>query len=494
MHVVMASAEAIPFAKTGGLADVCGTLPQKLVEQGHRCSLFLPAYRRAIASGHALSDSHVTFVVDMAGKQMTARILKTTLGSVDVYLVDQPHYFDRDQLYGDEHGDFRDNCERFCFFSRSVVEAIERLRLQVDIVHCHDWQTGLIPAFHRTNLRDFAWYRNAASVMTIHNLAYQGRYWQPDMGLTGLDWKYFNWQQMEFYGDLNLLKTGITFADYVTTVSPSYAMEIQTPAHGCGLDGTLRARGNRITGIVNGVDYDVWDPRNDKHIAQQYDIESWRTGKQECKNDLQRLMGLPVRKEVPVIGLIGRLAEQKGWDLVKPLLEQSVDSHDIQWVILGSGEQRFSIALSELAKRRPDRVSFRMEFSDPIAHKIEAGSDMFLMPSSYEPCGLNQLYSLRYGTVPIVHATGGLIDTVCNTNEASLANGRATGFSFLNYDFDSLKDCVWRAVDTYSREPQIWATLIESGMAQDWSWSHSAKAYESVYRRARELAAIEGRL
>ena len=496
MHVVMAAAEAIPFAKTGGLADVCGTLPLKLAEQGHHCSVFIPAYKRALACGLPMVDTHVTFVVDMAGRPMAARILKTTLGggSVDVYLVDQPLYFDRDQLYGDDHGDFRDNCERFSFFSRCVVEAIERLKLPVDIIHCHDWQAGLIPAYHKTNFRDFQWYRNAASVMTIHNLAYQGRYWQHDMALTALDWKYFNWQQMEFFGDLNLLKTGIAFADFVTTVSPSYAMEIQTPAHGCGLDGSLRVRGNRVAGIVNGVDYCVWDPRVDSHIAQKFSNEDWQAGKKICKADLQQELGLPKRAEVPLIGLIGRLAEQKGWDLVKPLIEQMVDSMDVQWVILGNGEQRYANALSELAGRRPDRVAVRLEFSDPLAHKIEAASDMFLMPSRYEPCGLNQLYSLRYGTVPIVHATGGLIDTVNNLNEASFSAGTATGFSFQNYDFDSLKDCVLRAVDTYSREPKVWDTLIRRGMTQDWSWTNSAIAYESVYRRARELAAIEGRL
>lgn len=496
MHIVMASAEAIPFAKTGGLADVCGTLPVKLEAHGHHCSLFLPAYRRAITSGVPLTDTHVSFVVDMAGKPVAARVLKTTTpdGSVDVYLIDQPHYFDRNELYGDEHGDFRDNCERFAFFSRSVVEAIERLRLQVDIIHCHDWQTGLIPAYHKTNFGQKHWYRNAASVMTIHNLAYQGRFWQYDMALTALDWQYFNWQQMEFYGDLNMLKTGIAFSDLITTVSPSYAQEIQQPSHGCGLDGALRIRANRLVGIVNGVDYDVWDPRRDSRLAQSYGVESWRDGKALCKADLQRTVGLPERSDVPVIGLIGRLAEQKGWDLVKPLMEQSIDQIDAQWVILGNGEQRFANALSELAQRRPDRVAVRLEFSDHLAHKIEAGSDMFLMPSRYEPCGLNQLYSLRYGTVPIVHATGGLIDTVRHADEGNLNAGKATGFSFQHYELDSLKDCLQSALDTYSREPNIWATLVETGMAQDWSWSNSAVAYESAYRRARELAAIEGRL
>lgn len=496
MHVVMAAAEAIPFAKTGGLADVCGTLPIKLAEQGHKCSLFIPAYRHAMHCGTPITDTHVSFVVDLAGKPMAARILKTTLGDgkVDVYLVDQPLYFDREQLYGDQHGDYRDNCERFCFFSRCVVEAIERLKLDIDIIHCHDWQAGLIAAYHKTNFGNLDWYRNAASVMTIHNLAYQGRYWQYDMVLTGLDWQYFNWQQMEYYGDLNMLKTGIAFSDYVTTVSPSYAKEIQTPAHGCGLDGALRAKGNRIAGIVNGVDYQVWDPRNDKHLITNFGTDDWQTGKRACKADLQRIVGLPERSDVPLIGLIGRLAEQKGWDLVKPLLEQSVDTLDVQWVILGNGETRFANALSELAQRRPDRIAVRLEFSDALAHKIEAGCDMFLMPSRYEPCGLNQLYSLRYGTVPIVHATGGLIDTVQNLSDVNDTSGNANGFSFQNYDLDSLKQCVWKALDIYSRESSIWDTLVLKGMSQDWSWTNSATAYESAYRRARELAAIEGRL
>ncbi|MEQ1828406.1 MAG: glycogen synthase GlgA [Pirellula sp.] len=495
MHVVMAAAEAVPFAKTGGLADVCGALPHVLSQRGHRCSIFLPAYRRALHAGVAFSDTHVSFVVDMAGKPMAARVLKSSLGNgdVDVYLIDQPLYFDRDQLYGDEHGDFRDNSERYCFFSKSVVEAIDRLRLPVEIIHCHDWQVGLIPAYHKTNYGNKDWYRNAASVMTIHNMAYQGRFWQYDMTLTGLDWQYFNWQQMEYYGDLNLLKTGIAFADYITTVSPSYAREIQTPTHGCGLDGSLRAKADRISGIVNGVDYQAWDPRQDRHIVQQFSSADWLSGKRMCKADLQKTLGLPERAQVPLIGLVGRLAEQKGWDLVKPLLEDFADTMDVQWAILGNGEARFADSLSELARHRPDRVGVRLEFSDALAHKIEAGSDMFLMPSRYEPCGLNQLYSLRYGTVPIVHATGGLIDTVIHLNEANYADGIANGFSFSNYDFDSLKQCVKLALDTYSREPRVWDTLVQKGMAQDWSWTNSAAAYEVAYQRARELAALDAR-
>ncbi|XZE32701.1 glycogen synthase GlgA [Pirellulaceae bacterium SH501] len=496
MHIVLAASEAVPFAKTGGLADVCGALPKHLAARGHRCSLFLPGYRRAIHSGHPMEDTHVSFVVDMAGKQVAARILKTTMheGAADVYFVDQPHYFDREQLYGDEHGDYRDNAERFSFFCRTVVEAIERLQLHVDVLHAHDWQTGLLPAYVRTGFGGKRWYQHAATVMTIHNLAYQGRFWSHDMNLTGMDWQYFNWQQMEFFGDLNLLKTGISFADFITTVSPSYAQEIQTPEHGCGLDGVLRSKQSRLLGIVNGVDYNVWDPRHDTNIAQNYGAENWRDGKAVCKSDLQRMMGLPVDHSRPVIGLIGRLAEQKGWDLVKPLMESSLEQMPAQWVILGNGEQRFANALSQLAARYPDKVAVRLEFSEPLAHKIEAGSDMFLMPSRYEPCGLNQLYSLRYGTVPLVHATGGLNDTVTDLNQESDSADRATGFAFRDYSLHGITECVWRALNIYSQDCNQWGRLVSRGMQQDWSWSASASFYESVYSRAREQAAIEGRL
>lgn len=501
MHIAMAASEAIPFAKTGGLADVCGTLPMELSRRGHACSVFLPAYRRAKALGLPCEDTHISFVVDMAGKPMTAHVLKSQLpnSNVDVYLIDQPLYFDRDELYGDAHGDYRDNCERFAFFSRSVVEAIDRLKLPIDIMHCHDWQSGLITAYHKTQFQGYAWYRQAASVMTIHNLAYQGRYWSADMPLTGLDWQYFNWQQLEFYGDLNMLKGGIAFADLVTTVSPTYAREIQTPEHGCGLDGLLRSRANRLLGIVNGVDYSVWDPRHDARLASNYaanndSAEDWRVGKPKCKRALQQRVGLPERPEVPLVGLIGRLADQKGWDLVIPLLHRWVDSRDVQWVILGNGDPRLAHALSEISGRRPDRVAVRLEFSDALAHEIEAGSDMFLMPSRYEPCGLNQLYSLRYGCVPVVHATGGLADTVVHASHEAIASGRATGFSFGRYDIESLENCLAHAIETYSQSPDAWGKIVTQGMNQDWSWSTSADSYLNAYGRARELAACDGRL
>jgi starch synthase len=485
MEIVMVSSEALPFAKTGGLADVCGALPMRLANMGHRCSLFMPGYASALQSGHPIEDTHLGFVLDMAGKRMAVRILKSTFadGALDYYFIDQPHYFQRSHLYGDEHQAYSDNCERFAFFCRAVVEAIERLRIPAEIVHCHDWQAGLVPAYIKTRFGNHSWYDRAKVVMTIHNLAYQGRFWVHDMPLTALDWQYFNADQLEFWGDLCFLKAGIIFADWVTTVSPTYAKEIQLPAFGCAMDGVLRNLGDRLSGIVNGVDYQAWDPKHDNRIPMSYGLENWKSGKAAAKVDLQRELGLPVDESKPVIGLIGRMAEQKGWHLVIPLMKSWTPSRDVQWMILGNGDAGLQNAVSELAHQYPDKVAVRVEFSDRLAHRIEAAADIFLMPSMYEPCGLNQLYSLRYGTIPIVHAVGGLVDTVTHATPVTLANQTATGFAFYHYDTDSLSRCLEQAVDYYIREPEGWRKMVETGMQQDWSWGKSAQAYVAIYEK-----------
>ncbi len=482
----MVSSEAVPFAKTGGLADVCGALPSRLAAHGHRCSVFLPAYPRVFHAGIELRPLEVGFVIHIAGRPVSCRILKGSMqDGVDFYFVDQPHYFDRPNLYGDQHGDYRDNCERFCFFSRSVVQAIESLRMPVDVMHCHDWQSGLIPAYVRLKVDGHTWYDRAGVVFTIHNLAYQGRFWQHDMALTGIDWRHFNMHELEFYGDLCLLKSGIVFADAITTVSPSYAREIQTERFGCGLEAVLQSRRDRLTGIVNGVDYSVWDPLRDRYLPQPYSFENWKMGKAAAKDDLRREMGLPIVDQ-PLIGIIGRLADQKGWDLIIPTLRKWLHQEEVQWVILGSGEARYQEALADLAHHAPHRLAVRLEFSEPLSHRIEAASDMFLMPSAYEPCGLNQLYSLRYGAVPVVHATGGLIDTVHDAHSVSFEDGTATGFAFHQYSVESLQGALSRACDVYRREPGLWTKLVENGMRQDWSWGESAKRYESVYAQVHE--------
>lgn len=483
LHVATISSEMVPLAKTGGLGDVCGALPMALERQGCRCSVFLPAYRSVLKSGLLIEATSHIFTIQIAQRHVACRVLRTRLpdSNVDVYLIDQPQYFDREGLYADRHGEYRDNCERFCFFSRAVLESIEQLQLDIDIVHCHDWQAGLIPAHLHARRDETPWMQKARSVMTIHNLAYQGRFWHYDMPLTGLGWEYFTADQMEFYGDVNLMKTGIVFADTVTTVSPTYAREITTPEHGCGLDSVLRSREDSLIGIVNGVDYAQWDPQTDTLLPSTYSADSWRMGKAECKRQLQAELGLAPDPAVPLIGIVSRLADQKGWDLIIPVLAEWLENRQVQWAILGTGEPRYEQSLRKLAERAPDRLGLRLEFSEAVAHRIEAGCDMFLMPSRYEPCGLNQLYSLKYGTVPIVHSTGGLADTVQDATEENLAQQLATGFRFDEYSQNGLRQALERALEFYLHRTQQWAQIVECGMRNDWSWRQSATRYMEVF-------------
>jgi starch synthase len=488
VNIVFASSEVAPFAKTGGLADVCGSLPIDLQRLGHNVAVMMPAFRQVKQGGHHIEPMNVRFDIPIGTKIVRGRLLRGVLpgSDVPVYFVEQDDYFDRPELYRVKGEDYKDNCERFTFFCRAVLEAMRMLKLDVDVVHCHDWQTGLIPAYLQLEYLHCAGYEEVASLLTIHNLAYQGIFWHWDMLLTGLDWKYFNWHQMEFYGKLNLLKTGIVFADGINTVSQRYAEEIQSDPLGCGLEGVLQQRADVLTGVVNGVSYDVWNPAVDPHLPAQYDDRTWQQGKPQCKAALQQELGLPVEASTPLIALVGRLSEQKGWDLVMEVMQRWVQEVDAQWVILGTGEPEYHEALGRLAREYPHRVVARLEFSDPLAHRIEAGADIFLMPSRYEPCGLNQLYSLKYGTVPVVRSTGGLADTVIDATPEALTQGTATGFSFERYDSHDLATALGRAWATYKNDPKTWQTLVETGMRQDWSWSASARKYVELYEQVRE--------
>ncbi|HVX64222.1 MAG TPA: glycogen synthase GlgA [Pirellulales bacterium] len=483
MNILLATSEAVPFAKTGGLADVSAALPLELSRLGHRPTVILPAYRRALECGQPIESTGIDVSVQIGSKTVDGLLLKSQLpdSDVPVYLVQQDDYFNRDELYGIDGSDYVDNCERFVFFCRAVLEAIRLLQLDVDVLHANDWQTGLLPAYLKVEYRTTPGYERIASLFTIHNLAYQGTFWHWDMLLTGLDWKYFNWHQMEFYGKLNLMKTGLVFADAINTVSPRYAEEIQRPPLGCGLEGVLQQRHDVLSGIINGVDYGTWDPAVDPQLAMNYDASSAAEGKAACKAALQSELGLPVLPRTPVIGLISRLADQKGLDLVAGVIQDWVRTTDVQWTILGSGDPKYQQLLGTLAERYPQRVAARLSFSDALAHRIEAGADMFLMPSRYEPCGLNQLYSLKYGTVPVVRATGGLADTIVDTSRETLADGTATGFSFREYEMLALSETLRRAVEAYN-EPETWSQLVRSGMQQDWSWSRSARQYVDLYQ------------
>lgn len=485
MNIVFVSSEVVPLAKTGGLADVCGALPIELARRGHQVSVIMPAYRECYRKSLPIEDTHLRFDLPIAHRIVSGSLKRTRLpgSDVPVYLIDQPDYFDRPALYGENGKDYRDNCERFVFFCRAALETFRALDQPVDVVHCHDWQTGLIPAYLQIEYRHARGYEQTASVFTIHNLAYQGCFWHWDMLLTGLDWRYFNWRQLEFYGNLNLLKSGLTFADELTTVSPTYAREIQTPDQGCGLEGVLADRADSLRGIVNGVDYGVWNPATDAHLAQTYDEQSWLSGKPACKAALQKELGLPVDPFVPLIGLVGRLADQKGWDLVQQVMKWWTPHEYAQWVVLGTGQPEYHDLLSEMAKAYPSCVAARFQFNEGLAHRIEAASDLFVMPSRYEPCGLNQLYSLKYGAVPVVRATGGLADTVADASPANIAAGTATGFRFDDYDAAALEQTLRRACQAYRYDRSLWEQLVNTGMRQDWSWRRSTDEYLALYER-----------
>ena len=488
MNILLATSEAVPFAKTGGMADVCGALPAELSRLGHGATLILPAYRQIRYCGLPIEPLGINFIVPIGSKTVAGRLLRSHLpgSTVPVYLVQQDAYYDRDELYRQNGQDYPDNCERFVFFSRAVMEAIRLLELDIDVIHANDWQTGLVPAYLKIKYRNLPRYERIATLFSIHNIAYQGVFWHWDMLLTGLDWKYFNWHQMEYYGKLNLLKTGVVFADAIGTVSPRYAHEIQTPDFGRGLEGVLQHRRESLFGILNGIDESVWNPATDPNLAARYTAETAAQGKAACKASLQRELGLSEQASEPLIGMIGRMDDQKGFDLVADVIGEWVQGSEVQWAILGKGEPKYHRLFAELHNRFPQKVGVRLEYSDPLAHRIEAGADMFLMPSRFEPCGLNQMYSLKYGTVPVVRETGGLADTITDASEVAVAAGKANGFSFREDNALALSETLARACDTYRRRPDVWHRLIEAGMRQDWSWRHSANEYVRVYKQIKE--------
>ncbi|MCA9039893.1 MAG: glycogen synthase GlgA [Planctomycetaceae bacterium] len=486
MRILIASSEAVPFAKTGGLADVAAALPQAISRMGHEVWLALPYYRanqpKITKANYPIHQTGVEFDIEMGEKTVTGELYWSEIPNtnVTVLLIDQPEYFNRPGLYQENGHDYADNCERFAFFSRAVIEVCKKLILRPHIVHANDWQTALIPALLQTEFAYHPQFLRTRSVYTIHNLAYQGQFWHWDMELTGLDWKYFNWRQMEAYGQLNLMKTGIVFADAVTTVSPTYAKEIQTPSFGCGLEEVLATHHDKLSGILNGVDTHIWSPSVDTHIEENYDAKTVKEGKAVNKAALQEQLGLPQKPDTPLIGMISRLAVQKGLDIIAPILEMV--QRDAQFLFLGTGESQYEDHLRYLAQKYPEQIAAYIGFDEGLAHLIEAGSDLFLMPSAYEPCGLNQMYSMLYGTPPIVHETGGLADSVVDTTEETLKEGKGTGFSFKYYNTESLLQTINRALDLYEDKP-AWDKLVQNCMKGDWSWSRSAKEYINIYQR-----------
>jgi len=483
MRVLEVASEAVPFAKTGGLADVAGALPEALARLGCDVTLVLPAYREALARSLPIEPTGIEFEVPVGTRSRQARVLRCRLpeSAATVLLVANDEFFDRPTLYGGAE-DYADNAERFIFFSRAALELACRQAAPFDVIHCHDWQTGLVPAYQKTLYRSWPAVANARTVMTIHNMAYQGLFWHWDMLLTGLDWRYFNWEQMEFHQQLSLLKTGIVFADRVTTVSPSYAREIQQAPGGCGLEGVLAARGASLTGIVNGIDTDLWNPATDPHIPRHYTEEDVAAGKYAARIALAARLGHAAPTERPLVAFVGRLVEQKGVELVAEAIGRLSGEGRASFMVLGTGEPAAEESLRRVAASFPDVVDVVIGFDEGLAHLAQAAADIMLVPSRYEPCGLTQLYAQRYGAIPVVRATGGLADTVVDATPEALAEGRATGFSFGPYDAAALVQTVERALDCHA-DADAWSGLVRTAMRQDWSWNSSGREYLRLFEQ-----------
>jgi len=476
VKILFVSSEGLPYSKTGGLADVVEGLPQALQALGHEVAVLLPRYH-----GNKMASLLVSSVTTALGEKLRFPAIgeAAPVKGVRYFFVDDPAYFDRPQLYGDKSGDYADNAERFAEFSRMAIEVMKRVWLP-DVVHCHDWQTALVPVLLRTQHATDPVVRSLPVVFTIHNLGYQGIFPQAALRETGLPQTLFTIDTLEYYGKVNLLKGGLIFADYLTTVSRRYAKEIQTPEFGCGLEGVIRRRADRLVGILNGVDYAAWSPESDSLIAQNYSVHDLE-GKKVCKKDLLAAFHLPPENlERPVLGIVSRFVDQKGFDLIADVAADLM-KENIALAVLGSGLPEYEKLFKALADKNPARVGVKIGYDNTLAHKIEAGADIFLMPSRYEPCGLNQIYSLRYGTPPVVRATGGLDDTIQNY---SARTQQGTGFKFEEYDGAALLGAVRAALKAY-RDPKVWHTIQANGMAKDYSWKASAGAYVTLYEAAK---------
>jgi starch synthase len=485
LNILFVSSEVEPFAKTGGLADVSGALPRAIKDLGHEIRIIMPKYRsvdeRKFRLHEVLRLKEIEIPIGSERERGSVKscILTNAKGKIQVYFIANESLFNRSGLYGnaDSHKDYPDNDTRFIFFCRGVLETLKRLGWQPDIIHCNDWQTGLIPVYLKTLYRDDPFFLHVKTIFTIHNMAYQGSFPRSSYQKTHLPEELFVPDGVEFYGNLNFLKAGLVYADVITTVSERYAQEIQSSDEfGCGLSGVLQRRKSDLVGILNGVDYSIWSPENDALIVQKYDVKNldWKSAN---KMELLKRFRLEPKENVPLIGCISRLAEQKGFDLIGQIAEKFL-MLDVQFVLLGSGEKKYQDLFESIQKRHPQKVGVYFGFNNELAHLIEAGSDMFLMPSRYEPCGLNQIYSLRYGTIPIVRATGGLDDTI---EDYDPATGNGTGFKFHQYDAEELLKAIGRAITVFANKP-AWRKIMKQAMQKDFSWEASAKKYVTLYK------------
>jgi starch synthase len=475
MKVVFVSSEIVPFASTGGLGDVAAALPKALAALGVTTFRMMPLYGRIDRERFRLIKCDLTLSVPMGGNLYAAEVWMQVFENVTTYYIYNRQFFDRPELYGEAGHGYEDNFERFLFFQKAAILLMDQLELRPDIVHCNDWQTALVPMLLHYGVNGQGRTMREKTLFTIHNLAYQG--WAPQelFYLTGLPQSCYTMHTLEYFGEINSMKGGLVASSAINTVSPRYAEEIQTEAFGCGLHDILRIRRKVLHGILNGIDYRRWNPASDPHILANFSAENL-SGKQECKRFLQEAAGLPTDPSVPLIGMISRLAPQKGIDLLLDSMDQLVES-GAQLLVLGSGDRPYEEALRRWGEMRPDCVSVWIDFSSTKAHQIEAGSDLFLMPSAFEPCGQNQLFSMSYGTLPLVHSVGGLYDTVVDADEGEAG----CGFKFSDYSPASLMSCLARALTAY-RDPAVWNRLVQTAMKRDFSDQKMAQSYVALYQ------------
>jgi starch synthase len=479
--VAFVSAEASPYAKLGEMADVAFSLPKHLSSLGMDVSLFMPRYRRPEIDSLPLELVESNLTVHLGDRKTKARVFKGEQGECEIYFIDNPKYFWRDQIYGTGTNEYLDNDERFIFFDKAVLEFLHKRRMKAAIIHCNNWPAALIPVFLRTLYRNKKFFRDTATVMTLHNIAYQGNYPPDSLLLTGLNLKYFTSRHISPSGRFNFLKAGIMYADVLNTVSSTYRREILTKKHGLDLDEILRNRRDVFFAIRNGIDYDVWNPETDPFIAANYSFPDLE-GKKICKLDLIKEFGLPIHTGSPVIGIASYMRSHKGFDILLEAIDELVRL-EMVLVILGRGEEQYENQFIEIQRKYPDKVAVRLEMNPALAHKITAGSDIFLIPSLYEPCGLNQLCSFRYATVPVVRATGGLEETV---HPFCPDTSKGNGFVFKEYSSSALLRALKEALKYY-KKTEMWKRILAEGMKENFSWDHAAKKYAKLYRRALEI-------
>ena len=480
LKVLFASSEVVPFAKTGGLADVAGSLPIALKNIGCDVRVIMPFYKMVEPAAKERKLLVENIEIPVGNKIYAGDIWEASIGgAVPAYLIKCDEFFDRSSLYGTAKGDYRDNAERFIFFSRCALECCLNIDFSPDIIHCHDWQAGLIPAYLKTLYSAERRFKHTGTVFTIHNIAYQGVFARDAFKLTGLPESIFSIDGLEYYGQMCILKSALMFSDIINTVSKKYSEEIQTTEYGYGMEGILVKRKNDLYGIINGVDYAEWSPETDAFTAAPFSAADLK-GKQACKDDLLKEYGLPESlSSRPILGVISRLADQKGFNLLADIMDELM-AMDVGFVLLGNGEQKYHDLFERIARQYPKKAGIKIAYNNSLAHKIEAGSDMFLMPSRYEPCGLNQIYSLKYATVPIVRATGGLDDTIVDYKEA---DGSGNGFKFTDYNAREFMRTIQRALKLFE-DKKKWHKLMQNCMSYDFSWKQSALRYAELYKKA----------